>query len=153
MQVFICDMSMEKFAAILDDKRLNKQIVEAFQIVEDRLPTLNHPAYLFWKNHKPELRMYMTFLCEEYTKRFGREHKCSSVCLSPETKDFSFIRDFDIVFLSMKVNLLRKNYDWYSKFFCVNKSVDDYPDGYYWSIPYGKSSRKSTEDWCIIKDV
>lgn len=153
MQVFICDMSMEKSAAILDDKRLNKQIVEAFQIVEDRLPTLNHPAYLFWKNHKPELRMYMTFLCEEYTKRFGREHKCSSVCLSPETKDFSFIRDFDIVFLSMKVNLLRKNYDWYSKFFYVNKSVDDYPDGYYWSIPYGKSSRKSTEDWCIIKDV
>ena len=152
MQVFICDRMMSKSAQILDNKRLNKQIVEAFQIVEDRLPNFNHPAYLFWKNYKEELRMYMFYLCMEYKHRFGKEHKCSSVCLNPTINSFSFILDFELVFLSHKVNLLRKNYEWYSKFFEVETSLDMYPEGYFWIVPYAKSSQKSTKEWIIFID-
>ena len=63
MQVFVCDSSMSRSAQMLDSKRLNKQIVEAFQLVEDRLPNLHHPAYMFWKEHKEELNVYVFPLC------------------------------------------------------------------------------------------
>lgn len=152
MQVFICDNLMEKSAQFLDNKRLNKQIVEAFQLIEDRLPNYNHPAYLFWKNHKEELRMYMFYLCSEYQKRFHREHKCSNVCLNPIIHSFDWMKDFELVLLSHRVNLLRKDYNWYSKFFSVPKELTEYPIGYYWLSPYAKSSQESTKNWLNIFD-
>lgn len=152
MQVFICDRMMSKSAMMLDNKRLNKQIVEAFQIVENRLPNFNHPAYLFWKNYKEELRMYMFYLCEEYTRRFNKEHKCSSICLNPVINSFGFVPNLKLVLLSHKVNLLRKNYDWYSKFFQI-ENLSSYPEGYFWSVPYAKSSQKSTKEWIIFNEI
>ena len=147
MQVFVCDYKMSRSAQMLDNKRLNKQIVEAFQIVEDRLPNLNHPAYRFWRNHKDELRWYMFYLCEEYTKRFGKVHKCSSVALNPVINSFHFIPYIEVLLLSHKVNLLRKNFDWYSQFFTVEHPLDDYPLGSFWNKPYGTTSKSAKQHW------
>lgn len=152
MQVFVCHESMALTASILDAKRLNKQIVEAFQLLTDRLPNLHHPAYLYWKEHKEELRNYLWYMCREYTRRYGREHKCSVESVDTGIDSLSFLPDFDVVLLSHRVNLLRKDFNHYSQFFLV----DDYescPEGYYWNAPYGKSSRKSTEEWkTYVKD-
>ena len=148
MQVFVCDSSMSRSAQMLDSKRLNKQIVEAFQLVEDRLPNLHHPAYMFWKEHKKELRMYMSCLCAEYTRRYGKEHKCANVASKPTTDSFaSFIPEFDLLLLSHRVNLLRKDENWYSQFFSVPLPLTDYPNGYYWNAPYARSSQDSTKAW------
>ena len=62
-------------ATVLDNKRLNKQILEAYQIYTDRVPTLNHPACLMWANYKHYLRLYIRAMVEEYCLRFGRRHK------------------------------------------------------------------------------
>ena len=147
MQVFICDRSMKKSATFLDSKRLNKQIVEAYQIIVDRLPNLHHPAYLFWKERKDMLRQYLYYLCEEYTRRYNKIHKCSLECIEPITDDFSTLPNFDLVFLAHKVNLLRKDFDWYSKFFTVERPLTDYPIGYFWNIPYGRNSNRDTTNW------
>lgn len=116
MQVFLCDFTLEQSAKILDSKRLNKQIVEAFQIVTDRLPNFHHPAYLFWKEYKRELRQYMYCLCNEYSNRFHKEHKCSIMAIPDEIKTFYFIPNIEYNLYAHKVNLLRKNYEWYSQF-------------------------------------
>ena len=147
MQVFICDKSMSKSAKILDPKRLNKQIVEAYQIITDRLPNLHHPAYLFWKDYKDVLRQYLFYLCEEYTRRHKKVHKCSSECMRPTMDDLSFIPCFNLLFLSHRVNLLRKDFDWYSMFFSVDKPLYEYPTGYFWITPYGRDSRRDTMNW------
>lgn len=146
MQVFLCDISLEKSSKILDSKRLNKQIVEAFQIVTDRLPNFHHPAYLFWKDYKQELRQYMYCLCNEYSNRFHKEHKCSILSIPNEIKTFDFIPNIEYDLYTHKVNLLRKNYEWYSRFFHVEK-IDECPEGYYWNVPYGKNSKKQTDCW------
>ena len=74
MQTFLPFPNIYRSASILDDKRLNKQIVEAFQIYTGRVPTLNHPACLMWEKYKPFLRQYIHACCREYSLRFGKQH-------------------------------------------------------------------------------
>lgn len=146
MQVFICDFNIYVSASILDNKRLNKQIVEAYQILTDRLPNFNHPAYLYWRNYKQELSMYLYVLSEEYTKRFNRVHSCSYLSTYPINNTFSYINNFDLLHLSHKVNLLRKDIVYYSRFYNIT-NLDTYPVGYYWICPYGRSSITTTNNW------
>lgn len=49
MQTFLPVPDFLETAKILDNKRLNKQIVEAYQIFSGRVPTKNHPACLMWE--------------------------------------------------------------------------------------------------------
>ena len=52
MQTFLPYRSFSFSAGILDSRRLNKQIVEAYQIITGRVPNKNHPACLMWKGHE-----------------------------------------------------------------------------------------------------
>lgn len=46
MQTFLPYPNFTASAATLDDRRLNKQVVEAWQILTGRVPNRNHPACL-----------------------------------------------------------------------------------------------------------
>lgn len=48
MQTFLPSPIFAESARILDYRRLNKQIVEGYQILSGRVPNANHPACL-WK--------------------------------------------------------------------------------------------------------
>lgn len=73
MQTFLPSIYFEETASILDSKRLNKQILECYQILNvlsgQSLGWRNHPAVLMWKNHEHTLCVYAYAMIEEAKKR------------------------------------------------------------------------------------
>lgn len=160
MQTFLPYLSFTKVANILDNKRLNKQIVEAWQILTDRVPNKNHPACLMWKNNKGTLIIYIKRLCKEYTERFDKVHavqeKINELDTTPyHDKDIFFISNdserANILCMSHKVNLLRKNFTYYREKFGIETDscefLNEYPEGYFWPISHGEISGKHSLGW------
>ena len=68
----------------LDDVRLNKQILECYQLVQNCIKEndgekikgyKNHPVYVFYKNSPDFLIYYGKKCCDEYFFRFRKKHK------------------------------------------------------------------------------
>lgn len=150
-------------AKCLDNKRLNKQIVEGYQIISGRLSPshANHPVVRMWKPFFGTLAEYLGVLCDEYTLRFNKQHKVHTFLLENKfanqdktqpwfldmEDDIPKYNDISYLFvLSQRVNLLRKNYSHYSKFFMVKHALEIYPDGYCWPISGGVNT-KSYKDF------
>lgn len=71
MQTFFPFINLVDNAKVLDNKRLNKQILEGYQILKvlsGASPTggwRNHPAVLMWKGHEYSLRTYVRTMVTE----------------------------------------------------------------------------------------
>lgn len=71
MQTFLPSTNFSWAAKMLDSKRLNKQILEGYQILNvlsGQSPTggwRNHPAVLMWKNHEGALLKYLDYMIIE----------------------------------------------------------------------------------------
>ena len=137
MQTFLPFPDFEATAKCLDNKRLNKQIIECGQILtalarltelryrgqwQDSsgtwttkpVPWGNHPAVRMWLGHKGWLVFYRNIMVHEWHARGYRSHaewEETSRMFSPwwlGNKDFHE---------SHQGNLLRKNFSHYSQFF------------------------------------
>lgn len=79
MNVFLPYESLEESARCLDDLRLNKQILECFQIMQVGLGSSkgyrNHPIVKHWAMSLKSLSKYALYCCIEYEKRRGYQHK------------------------------------------------------------------------------
>jgi hypothetical protein len=87
MNVFI--PVWEKPAAYIDNQRLNKQITEAYQILNillwpsDRTKGWkNHPAVRMWRGYAEGLGMLLLHYCQEWIEVRGRGHKVREYVLS-----------------------------------------------------------------------
>ena len=75
MQTFLPENAYHECASALDNKRLNKQILEAYQILNvlsGNSPTggwRNHPAVLMWKDYEYSLAVYAMSMIDEAEKR------------------------------------------------------------------------------------
>ena len=75
MQTFLPYANIAESAIALDNKRLNKQILEAYQILNvlsGQSPSgawRNHPAVLMWKNHEHSLYLYAKVMAYEASNR------------------------------------------------------------------------------------
>ena len=75
MQTFLPFQNYAESAESLDNKRLNKQILEAYQILKvlsGQSPSgawRNHPAVLMWKNAEYSLRTYAKTMISEAKSR------------------------------------------------------------------------------------
>jgi hypothetical protein len=75
MQTFLPYPDIKKSIRALDNKRLGKQRVEAFQILNiilNRTKTKgwkNHPAVKMWKKNPNALKLYFNEAVKEWTKR------------------------------------------------------------------------------------
>lgn len=75
MQTFLPSPSPMTSARILDNKRLNKQILECYQILNvlsGKSPTggwRNHPAVLMWKGYERGLWQYVQAMIREARER------------------------------------------------------------------------------------
>lgn len=135
MQTFLPTNNIEEVAKILDNKRLNKQKVEAYQI----LNTLsgkskgwkNHPAVLMWQGYEGYLVEYALTIAKECLNRGFKD------TLIPKFKEYETLyadknkplwfgnKEFHD---SHKSNLIRKNSEHYKKFW---KNIE--PDlEYFW---------------------
>lgn len=91
MNVFLAyGNNIEKSVQILDDIRLNKSILETYQLLDLALKEKNagheikaghyhHPVYLFYKDNIDFLAAYGLKCCLEYEYRFNKKHSLADV--------------------------------------------------------------------------
>lgn len=85
MNIFLpYENDIQKSAQSLDDLRLNKQILECYQLLSNAIKEeigeeikgyKNHPIYVHYKGNLPFLMFYGYKCCVEYQYRFQRQHK------------------------------------------------------------------------------
>jgi hypothetical protein len=144
MQTFVpITTSFEDIAKVLDNKRLNKQALEGWQILmtlleldplgNHRVPKgwVNHPAVKMWRGHEMALHYYIQCMVDEWKRRgfkstIGDKAKATIM----RALDLGLI-DTDNMFnpqwmryqpqykeiaASHRLALLNKDYEWYSQF-------------------------------------
>jgi hypothetical protein len=136
MQTFLPYSSFIDSAKSLDNKRLGKQRLESYQILKALEDTSygwqHHPAVLMWKGYEDALKMYYNCVLSEWIRR-GFKNSMSFYdlsCLKGEFPSWIGNEDFH---KSHRSNLLRKDYEFYSKQF----SDVDANLPYYWPSKVG----------------
>jgi hypothetical protein len=129
MQTFLPSASFQKSSKILDNKRLCKQRIEAYQILcvllEGKKAWSTHPAVLMWKGYEGYLCEYLDAIMLEWTMRGFRNDKMEKnrltlgirflerLILSYNKPPWLGNRKFHA---SHRSNLLRKNKTYYKQF-------------------------------------
>ena len=121
MQTFLPVPDFLESARILDDVRLGKQRVEAYQIIRTLDGVTkgwrNHPAVRMWRGHEAVLIRYGLVICAEWEARgyadtvrekLGVHHR-------PDGAQPPWLGD-PTFHASHRSNLLRKDPAWYGRF-------------------------------------
>ena len=125
MQTFLPYPDIKKSLKVLDDKRLGKQRVETYQIINaitgrpklDGTPYkgwLNHPCSVMWRNYVPLLKEYLNASIDEWIERGFKN--------TMDKEDVDIVLDYPIWFgnekfhNSHKSNLLKKDFEFYSQY-------------------------------------
>jgi hypothetical protein len=127
MQTFLPVPNFQESARILDYKRLGKQRVEAAQILKalgidypfkNKQPKsnawVNHPATLMWKDHTNALIYYLNHMIYEWVRR-GYNNTMPTLSIEGLIKMPDWIGN-NKFHASHRSNLLRKDFNYYSKF-------------------------------------
>ena len=126
MQTFLPYADFSLSASVLDYRRLGKQRVEALQIYNALVdnPTLqgnkykgwlNHPAVLMWKGYEEALLLYKNKMIEEWKDVRKYNNTMEIVEVSDSIKMPPWVGD-ERVHVSHRSNLLRKDFEFYSKY-------------------------------------
>lgn len=144
MQTFVpITTSFEDIAKVLDNRRLNKQALEGWQILmtlleldpagEHRAPRgwVNHPAVRMWRGHEMALYYYIQCMVDEWKRRgfkstIGDKAKAtvfraielglieSGNMFNPQWMRYQ--PQYKEIASSHRLALLSKEYEWYSQF-------------------------------------
>ena len=134
MQTFLPYSDIRKSLKILDKKRLGKQRVEAFQILNiilNRTTTKgwrNHPAVKMWKKNPNGLKLYLNACIDEWVSRGYKNNMKKEIIRGKITFPKWFGNEN--FHASHRSNLLRKDKDYYSQF----KWKEDSDLPYVWPI-------------------
>lgn len=122
MQTFLPYPDLLQSIQVLDYRRLGKQRVETFQVLNillDRTPTKgwrNHPVTRMWSGYEEALKLYQNHTIQEWISRGYKntmkfeEVDPQAVIMPPWFGEEEFHR-------SHRSNLLRKDYEYYSQYF------------------------------------
>lgn len=142
MQTFLPYPSYYESARALDNKRLGKQRVEAFQIIkalrgEYKRGWVNHPATVMWRGHEDALLLYGEIICEVWRER-GFADSLYDFFKSERRNygqpEMPWWFGYTAFHLSHRSNLVRKDAEFYRRQF--GQIVrDDLP--YLWPKPEG----------------
>jgi hypothetical protein len=137
MQTFFHGETIFESAETLDSKRLNKQILEGYQILKllsdyhDKKAWAHHPAVLMWKGHEYSLRSYIATMIGEARKRGIKTDKHWTNLVELESNNsgswgenmpkwFSGEKSNRIK-MTHRANLYRKNPEYYAEYaYAVN---------------------------------
>jgi hypothetical protein len=137
INTFIPFANIKKCAKVLDQKRLLKQRIEAYQIINiiqkrkngEKCGFMNHPAVIMWENNVNALKLYCNEMIKESINRgFNNTMKLYDI------KDkivYPWWWGYSHIHYSHQASLLRKNPDYYIKYFY--DLLDEYRyEGYVW---------------------
>jgi hypothetical protein len=139
MQVFVpISTSLEANAAVLDNRRLNKQLLKAVQILRTIQGITsgwrNHPAVIAWRYHPAALANYAEAVAEELRQRGIRCEKSAAMLAEGNPGDPIILPPWfgdEAVHASHRARLLQKDPAHYGQF-----GWTEDPDGaeYWWPI-------------------
>jgi hypothetical protein len=136
MQTFLPYSSFSETARCLDNKRLGKQRVEAFtiiEILEGRTKTkawLHHPCLLMWRGYENNLKYYYNDILREWINRGFNNHMLFfNVKIGWRNPEWLYDEK---IYSSHRAALLTKNYGWYKQFGWKEEPKIDY----YWPVRY-----------------
>ena len=135
MQTFLPFSDIEKSLKVIDNKRLGKQRVEAYQIISaiTRRPKLdgtpykgwlNHPCTIMWRNNLPMLKSYYNSCIDEWVSRGFKNTMVKEVIDEPIIKPIWF--GFEDFHSSHRSNLLKKDPVFYSQYGWNDDPTDPY---------------------------
>lgn len=125
MQTFLPYSDFTQSAKCLDNKRLGKQRVEAWQILNTLLGHSNgwknHPCVKMWQGYEYELALYGIAICYEWRLKGFKDSmldKFKIVLAYKEVKDRVIPKWLgnEEFHASHRSNLLRKDEKWYGQF-------------------------------------
>ena len=127
MQTFFPFPDVHQSAKVLDNRRLNKQGVEAYQILRTLLGIStgwqNHPAVKMWRGHEAALLDYALIMRKEWIDRGYNDSLTSkfnvlgrSFNLVAKDAQYPKFVGNNKFHRSHRSNLTRKNPEYYSKF-------------------------------------
>lgn len=134
MQTFLPYANLQESIKVLDYRRLGKQRVETFQVLNillDRTPTKgwrNHPVTRMWAGYEEALKLYQNYTIKEWLNRGYKntmnfeEVSQERIIMPPWFGKEEFHR-------SHRSNLLRKDYEYYSQYFDEPADLE-----YYWPV-------------------
>jgi hypothetical protein len=132
VQTFLPYNDFQKSVEVLDYRRLGKQRVETFQVLNillERTPTKgwrNHPVTIMWTGYETALKAYQNITIREWARR-GYKNNMSYEDLSGETIIMPPWFGDDRFHKSHRSNLLRKDFEYYSNHFTEPVDIE-----YFW---------------------
>jgi hypothetical protein len=152
MQTFLPFIDFRLCAMCLDEKRLRKQHVECYQIIntiEKGGAWKNHPAVVMWTPYKECLKYYANLMKDEILKRGFKSEKIKYYKLADDFEFPKWLGDKRI-HVSQQSNLMRKLPEYYKNWRFVDYGIE----GYYWPSVKTERSRKINEKWTtLIKEL
>ncbi len=134
MQTFLPYPDLQQSVRVLDYRRLGKQRVETFQVLNillGRTPTKgwrNHPVTLMWTGYESALQLYQNYTIQEWVNRgYKSTMQLEQVDLDSVIMPHWF--GLDEFHRSHRSNLLRKDYEYYSQYFDEPNDLE-----YYWPV-------------------
>ena len=134
MQTFLPYKSFNESFKVLDYRRLGKQRVEAFQILNillGRTETkgwINHPATKMWKGYENALKQYHNECIDHWIAR-GYNNNMKKEIIEGDIEYPHWLGD-DKFHSTHRSNLLRKDKEFYSKYLWTESDNMEY----YWPI-------------------
>lgn len=131
MQTFLPDPSFTETARLLDYRRLGKQRVECKQIMNAlrgwSKGWVNHPATKMWRGYEYALALYGAAMCDEWRQRGYQDNLIGYFYDAMEALEEDGIDPTDHLIMpawlgddelhaSHRSNLLRKDFNFYSKY-------------------------------------
>lgn len=149
MQTFVPYADFDESAAVLDNKRLNKQLLEGRQIYQilasgkTKGGWVNHPATRMWRNHDNAFFSYLEAIKDECVRR-GIQVDNNWAAIT-HTHEWNYFRGTGFtlpdwwgderIHLSHRQNLYQKDPSWYGDFaydFSLDKSRCCDRCNYFW---------------------
>lgn len=122
MQTFLPYYDFQKSVEVLDYRRLGKQRVETFQVLNillERTATkgwVNHPVTKMWRGFEEALKLYQNITIAEWVKRGYKNNLLFEEVIVDELEFPAWLGDEEF-HRSHRSNLLRKNFEYYSQYF------------------------------------
>jgi hypothetical protein len=132
MQTFLPYADLQESVRVLDYRRLGKQRVETFQVLNillERTPTKgwrNHPVTVMWTGYESALQLYQNYTIQEW---INRGYKNTMLLEDVDMNSIVMPHWFGLeeFHRSHRSNLLRKDYEYYSQYFDEDPNLP-----YYW---------------------
>jgi hypothetical protein len=130
LQTFLPYKDFTASAIVLDNRRLNKQVLEAHQIIRTLIGETtgwrNHPAVKMWAGCVPALTEYLITLGKECLHRKIKCELLKQYPVLPYVRNYPIWLGRDDFHASHRSNLLRKYPAWYELFGWIESPHDPY---------------------------